>query len=425
MGLDRSPRNSLPPARLTISALATIVTFASLTVVSGCDNKLIDAGGDSTATQPPSLTLHVDGLGSVPGRFTAEVWVVGNVAYTTTWGARTVTDVRSVGNAVEIWNVAGPTPLLVDSLIVPNATTLGDVQASDDEKLLVVATEFSPGSIVIYDLSDPLKPQFVSRFTNANTNPGVHTAEVQRVNGKLYAFLCVDPGGGQPAKLVIVDLSNPASPVEVFSQAMGSPFVHDVFVRDGILMTALWNDGISIFDIGGGGKGGTVANPVLLGNTKTVGGKVHNIWWFRDVANGTKRYAFVGEEGPGTIGLSSVGDIHVVDVSDFANPHEVAFYNVPGAGTHNFSIDEDHGVLFAAYYNAGVRALSVRGDLGRCGAGMKSDDGRCDLGKMGREVGHALTDTGSAVYIWGVVSIGTKVYASDMLNGLWKLETLQ
>jgi hypothetical protein len=82
-------------------------------------------------------------------------------------------------------------------------------------------------------------------------------------------------------------------------------------------------------------------------------------------------------------------------------------------------------VLFAAYYNAGVRALNVRGDLGRCAADVKSVDGRCDLGKMGREVGHALTDTGSAVYVWGVLSIGTKVYASDMFNGLWKLETLQ
>jgi hypothetical protein len=190
-------------------------------------------------------------------------------------------------------------------------------------------------------------------------------------------------------------------------------------------MTALWNDGISIFDIGGGGKGGTITNPVLLGNAKTVGGKVHNIWWFHDVANGTRRYAFVGEEGPGSIGASSVGDIHVVDVSDFANPREVAFYNVPGAGTHNVSMDEDRGVLFAAYYNAGVRALDVRGDIGRCEAGMKSDDGRCDLGKMGREVGHALTETGIPVFVWGVFSVGTKVYVSDMLNGLWKIETLQ
>ena len=396
--------------------------MASLSIISGCDKEITDPGG---TTVQPSLALHVDGQGTVAERFTAEVWVVGTVAYTTTWGARTVSDVRSVGNAVKIWSIAGTTPVLVDSLIVSDATTLGDIQATDDNKLLIVATEFSPGSIVVYDLANPLKPQLVSRFTNTNTAPGVHTAEVQRVNGKNYAFLCIDPGGGQLAKLVIVDLSDPAVPVEVFSKEMGAPFVHDVFVRDGILMTALWNDGISIFDIGGAGKGGSITNPVLLGNAKTVGGKVHNIWWFHDASNGTSRFAFVGEEGPGSIGASSVGDIHVVDVSDFSNPHEVAFFDVPGAGPHNFSMDEQRGVLYAAYYNAGVRALNVRGNLGQCDAGAKLADGRCDLGKMGREVGHALTDVGGSVFVWGVFFAGSQVYASDMLNGLWKLERLQ
>jgi len=405
---------------VTRAHLWLIPVAASLSVVSGCDHGITDSG-----KTPQSLALQVDGRGNVADRFTAEVWVVGNVAYTSTWGARTVNDIRSVGNAIKIWNVDGTTPSLVDSVIVPDATTLGDIQATDDNKLLVVATELSPGSIVIYDLANPLKPQLVSRFTSANTAPGVHTAEVQRVNGKNYAFLCIDPGGGQPAKLVIVDLSDPATPVEVFSKEMGAPFVHDVFVRDGILMTALWNDGISIFDIGGGGKGGSVANPILLGNTKTVNGKVHNIWWFHDPTNGAKRYAFIGEEGPGSIGASSVGDIHVVDVSDFANPHEVAFFHVPGAGPHNFSVDEQSGVLYAAYYNAGVRALNVRGNLGECTGDAKVADGRCDLGQMGREVGHALTDTGGPVFVWGVYFGGSKVYASDMINGLWKLERLQ
>ena len=411
-------------ARLTSITFATSFAFASTSTITACDNKAIDAGGDSTSTQV-SRALSTDGRGIVADRYTAELWVVGNVAYTTTWGARTVDGVRSVGNAIKIWNVAGAAPALVDSVIVSDATTLGDIQATDDAKLLVVATEFSPGSIVVYDIANPLKPQLVSRFSNANTAPGVHTATAAVVNGKLYAFLCVDRGADQPAKLVIVDLSNAAAPTEVFSQAMGNPFVHDVFVRDGILMVALWNDGMSIFDIGGGGAGGSVANPKLLGTVKTVGGKVHNVWWFRDNANGTKRFAFVGEEGPGSIGSSSVGDIHVVDVSDLTNPHEVSFYNVPAAGTHNFSVDEDRGVLFAAYYNGGVRAINVRGDIGHCDATLKSDDGRCDLGKMGREVGHGLTDTGMAVYVWGVFSTGTKLYASDMLNGLWRIETVQ
>ncbi|HEY8165337.1 MAG TPA: hypothetical protein VIF83_07260 [Gemmatimonadaceae bacterium] len=397
--------------------VAALIVLSSV----GCkDSDPFDPG----AVMPGPITFKVDGLGEVPERFTAELTVRGDVAYTSTWGGRTFNGVRSVGNAIKIWNVAGSALTLVDSVIVPNATTLGDIQVSDDGKLLVVATEFSPGSIAVFDLTNPLKPALVSRFSSANTIPGVHTAEVERVNGKLYAFLCVDLAGITfPARLVIVDLSNPASPVEVMSRVMGSPFVHDVFVREGILMTALWDAGIAIFEIGGAGRGGTIANPVQIGSVATEGGQAHNIWWLHDPVTGSKKFAFVGEEGPALIGTASSGDIHVVDVSDMTKPREVAFFSLAGAGTHNFSVDESRGVLYAAYYNAGVRALNVRGDLGNCTPAERAPDGRCDLAKMGRDLGGALTDQQVPVYVWGVQFSGSKLYASDMLNGLWKLST--
>jgi len=303
---------------------------------------------------------------------------------------------------------------------VANASTLGDIQVSDDGQLLIVATEFAPGSIVVYSLADPAKPQFISRYTTTLTNPGVHTAEVQRLNGTLYAFLCVDPSSG-PARLVIVDLSNPASPQQVFTATMGNPYVHDVFVRDGILITALWDQGITIWDIGGANSGGSDANPIALGSVVTVGGKAHNVWWFHNATTGEKRYAFVGEEGPDAIGASSSGDIHVVDVSNFSAPREVAFYHLDGAGTHNFSVDETRGILYAAYYNAGVRAIDVTGDLSSCEPANRSADGRCDLARMGRELAHGPV-VGGPVYMWGVQLSGGHVYASDMLNGIWKLD---
>lgn len=370
----------------------------------------------SKPVTPPRLSQPIAtlGEGAVAERFTAELAVRGNIAYTTTWGNRS-----ALGNAIKIWNVAGNSPELVDSLIVPNASTLGDVQVSDDGQLLVVATEFSMGSIMVYSLADPLKPQLLARYTSSLTDPGVHTAEVQRVNGKLYAFLSIDPRSGSPARLVIVDLSDPSAPTQAFTAVMGSPFVHDVFVRDGILITALWDNGIKIWDIGGGGQG-TVANPLPVASLVTRGGEAHNVWWFHNQITGEKRYIFVGQEGPGSIGAFSSGDIHIVDVSDLTNPREVAFYTLPGAGTHNFSVDEVRGILYAAYYNGGVRAIDVTGDLSSCDAAARSADGRCDLGKMGRELGHGLGDVGP-VYVWGVQYTGANVYASDMLNGLWKL----
>jgi hypothetical protein len=398
--------------------LSLAIPFALValpTLLAACND-----GGKACCGPPPEPPkLDVVGQGVYTERYTAELTVRGNYAYTSTWGTR---GPGLPGNVVNVWNVSGATPTLVRSITVPGAgQTTGDIQVSDDGTLLIVATERGNGSIVIYDLADPANPTVRSVFSSAHTVNGVHTAEVQRVNGKLYGFLSIDPASAAPARLTIVDLSNPSAPVEVFSQEMGNPFVHDVFVRDGILFTALWNDGLTLWDIGGAGRGGTPAAPVTLGNVHTFGGDVHNLWWFHDPSTGAKRYAFIGQEGPSSGLGSSSGDVHVVDVSDMTAPHEVAFYHVAGAGTHNFSMDEANGILYAAFYNAGVRALDVRGDLSACTAAQKDATGRCDLGQMGRELAAGLTNKGN-VYVWGVqYDGGSYVYASDMLNGLWKL----
>ena len=386
----------------------------------------LNFGVRPTQTVPPSTAsvLQVLGIGGETARYTAEVAARGTTAYTTTWGTRS-----AAGNKIDIWDASGSTPVLVDSVIVAGATTLGDVAVSDDGKLLVVATERSGGSIVVYDLGDARHPRQLSRFTNQDTDPGVHTAEIGRVNGKLYAFLSIDPVGSIHAKLVIVDLSDPANPQQVYSKVAGNPYVHDTFLRDGLLFVALWDDGMEIWDVGGCGNGATPAAPRVLGNVHTVGGQVHNIWWYHD-ATGGKRFAFVGQEGPGSIGSSSVGDIHVVDLSDPTAPKEVAFYHVDGAGTHNFSVDEANGVLYAAYYNGGVRAIDVRGDLKTCLPSQQNFNStanvtRCDLRLMGRELGVGLVELNRGVYVWGVQFLAGSIYASDMVNGIWKLKAVK
>ena len=252
----------------------------------------------------------------------------------------------------------------------------------------------------------------------ANCNTVCNTAEIARVNGVLYAFCAVDPANGVPARLVIVSLANPSQPTTVASLQMGAPFIHDVFVRDGILFTAEWNDGVGVWDIGGGGTGGTVAVPKRLALASSIGGEVHNMWWYHDPVTSNKRYLFVGEEGPGVIGSSSTGDIHVFDVGVLSAPTEVARYTVTAAGVHNFSVDEANGLLYAAYYNAGVRALDIRGDLTNCAVSQRLGDGRCDLTLMGRE--KAVFATG-ALYVWGVHWSSSGLFASDMLSGLWRI----
>jgi hypothetical protein len=222
-----------------------------------------------------------------------------------------------------------------------------------------------------------------------------------------------------------VDLSSPGTPKQVYVKVTGNPYVHDTYQRDGLLFLGLWNNGMEIWDIGGCGGGATPENPKILGSVRTLGGEVHNIWWYHD-ASGSKRYAFVGEEGAGSIGTSSRGDIHVVDITDPTLPKEVAYYHVDGAGTHNFSVDEAKGVLYAAFYNGGVRALDIRGDLGTCAPSQQNFNAaenltRCDLRLTGRELAIGLGNQSRPIYVWGVQYLNGNVYASDMLNGIWKL----
>jgi len=44
---------------------------------------------------------------------------------------------------------------------------------------------------------------------------------------------------------------------------------------------------------------------------------------------------------------------------------------------------------------------------------------------MGRQVAQGLGGGIPPVYVWGVALSGGALYASDMLNGLWKLQTVQ
>jgi hypothetical protein len=195
----------------------------------------------------------------------------------------------------------------------------------------------------------------------------------------------------------------------------GATFDHDTFVRDGLAFAFMWNAGVRIYDVGNGMVGGSPANPMLVGslitNTDGVTGgpQVHNGWWFHNPVAGQNKYLFIGQEGPGAIGSSSQGDIHIVDVSDLALPVEVGFIHIPGAGTHNFWMDEANQTLYAAYYNAGVVKIDVSGTL--------SGDMSSRIVKQVQPGG-----AGGNTYVWGVMLANGTLYATDMKSGFWALD---
>jgi hypothetical protein len=183
--------------------------------------------------------------------------------------------------------------------------------------------------------------------------------------------------------------------------------IHDTYVRDGIAFVSAWNSGVLIYDVGNGVRHGSPAAPVLVSSVLTTAGQVHSSWWFHNPTGPENRYLFVTQEGPATIGQSSSGDLHVVDVLDLAQPHEVAFFHMDGAGTHNVWMDESAQVLYIAYYNAGVVSLDVSGTL----AGDLS----------GRGIDTIAPGGPGNTYVWGVQLYNGSLYATDMLSGLWQL----
>ena len=191
--------------------------------------------------------------------------------------------------------------------------------------------------------------------------------------------------------------------------------IHDTFVRDGLAFVSAWNSGMLIYDVGNGVAGGSPSAPRLVSSIITSangiagGPAVHNSWWFHNPVTGAKKYLFIGQEGPSTLGVSASGDIHIVDVSNLAAPTEVGFIRVPGAGTHNFWMDEARQVLYAAYYNGGVIAVDVSGTL---------------AGDMSNRIIAQARMAGDATYTWGVMLAGNTLYATDMGTGFWALDPI-
>ena len=255
-------------------------------------------------------------------------------------------------------------------------------------------------------------------FTLGAAN-GVHTAtaSVAGLAGSPVQFTAIAGLVAPPPPSGDITLASvtPAPP--------NSVYIHDMFVRDGLAFVFAWNSGVIIYDVGNGMRGGSPTSPQQVGSlvTSTSGLPcvcVHNGWWFHNPVTGEKKYLFIGQEGPGSTLTSSTGDIHVLDVTDLANPVEVATYHHPdlpdGSGTlrpvgvHNFWMDEANETLYAAFYNGGVVAFDVSGTLSG------------DL--AGRVISAVRPGGAGNTYTWGVQLANESIYAIDMRSGLYQLK---
>jgi hypothetical protein len=220
----------------------------------------------------------------------------------------------------------------------------------------------------------------------------------------------------------IINIEDPEKPSRVGRFELDTPghSIHDVWVVDGIAYSSNWDDGVVAVDVGGGGRGGAPNNPVRIGSASWPNGWNHAAYPWTSPSTG-KRYLFGGDEAfpwglnpeKGSPPERAAGWIHVFDVSDWNAPREVARYEVPEAGTHNFWIEGE--VLYVGYYNAGLRAVDISGEL------------RGDLYRQGREIAFwfGYDPEGyipNAPFAWGPQYHKGHVFVAEYNSGLWALK---
>jgi hypothetical protein len=358
--------------------------------------------------------VEVVGRGRVADRKTSDLWVWTapngrDYAVTGTWGAD--------GHAL-FWDITDPANIYQAATVRVDARTVNDVKVSEDGAICVISREGASNrrnGLVILDCSDIENKgvPVIARYDEELTG-GVHNVFI--ANDHIYAL-----SGGR--RYDVINIEDPTTPHRVGSFELDTPghSIHDVWVKDGLAVSSNWTDGVVVADVGGGGQGGSPANPVKMGQYVYPSGWNHAAWPFRSESTG-KFYVVAGDEtfpiernpqgidrfsGPA---VNAAGWIHFIEFDDMNNPREIARYEVPEGGTHNFWIEND--TLYVAYYNQGLRVVDISGEL------------LGNLYTQGREIAYFLPDDPegfkpNAARTWGAMPFKDLIWVSDNNSGLW------
>lgn len=377
---------------------------------------VVATAGPHTATRtfavvPRDVAMQVEvvGHGAVRDRHTSDLWIWEgpdgkDYAITGTWGAS--------GHAF-FWDVTDPAKPEKIGEVQVDARTVNDVKISEDGRLAVISREGASNrrnGFVVIDISNPRQGlPVLSRYDDELTG-GVHNVFVHKQH--VYA---VNNG----RRFDVVSIEDPKKPTRVGRFELESPghAIHDVWIVDGVAFSSNWSDGVVAIDVGGGGKGGSPTNPVMLGQYKYPSGWNHAAFPYKSKSTG-RFYVFAGDESfpaglnteAGGPTIRAAGWIHVIEWDDWANPREVARYQVPEAGTHNLWVEDDK--MYVGYYNGGLRVVDVSGEL------------RGDLYRQGREIARFYSDDPKGVIanspmVWGPQPYKGNIFFSDFNSGLW------
>ncbi|MEX2476817.1 MAG: hypothetical protein WD357_00170 [Gracilimonas sp.] len=360
--------------------------------------------------------IELVGHGEVLDVHTSDLWVWEGVdgrdyAITGTWGA---------SGDTYFWDVTDPANIVSIDTVRVDARTVNDVKISEDGTIGVITREGASdrkNGMVVLDVSNPRDVKILSEYNEGLTG-GVHNAFIYEDH--VYA---VNNG----RRYDIINIEDPENPVTVGRFELETPghSIHDVWIEDGIAYSSNWSDGVVAVDIGSrdselADAGGSPENPVKLGSYAYPSGRNHAAFPFKSQSTGDF-YVIAGDEsfpyGLPTRNnpVAAAGWIHFVKFDGWDQPKEVARYQVPEAGTHNFWVIDD--ILYVAYYNGGLRIVDISGEL----MGNLYDQGR-EIAKF--EPTHPDAIVPNAPFTWGPQPYKGHIFISDWNSGLWSVKLI-
>ena len=292
-----------------------------------------ESAGNAALTSAHSDRLNLTLVDSILLEGVTDVYVSGNHAY--------------VGNqerdVLHIVDISQPQAMRLDTSLTLLGTRSVDVKVSGN--LAVVGTQSNRiGGAILIDVSEPSNPEILSSF-EVSDRGGVHNLFLHK--DRAYLASSVDEG------LTILDISDRTQPFESSfwmneAEDVGS-FVHDVFIRDDMAFLSVdyrapSSGGLVILDLA------DPDHPVTLSSMPIPEG-LHSAWMEEGFVYCNQEYGGWGRR------------LHIIDASDPRHPVEVGVFRAQPppfgrtAGPHNPYIRD--GLLYWAYYNAGVRIFDL------------------------------------------------------------------
>jgi len=193
---------------------------------------------------------------------------------------------------------------------------------------MYVGTEASQG-VQVVDIEDPENAELVYTWNGVTNSHNIFQAD-----GYLYVV------GASGADMHILDLSNPAQPVEV--GGWDGEYLHDVYVRgDYAYGCGIYSSTMFIIDIS------DKTNPSTV-TSWSYSGAAHACWLSED-----GNYLITSDETSG-------GHIRIWDVSDFGNINMVSEWMADGGqeeSVHNVFVRDNY--LYASHYVFGLQILDI------------------------------------------------------------------